>query len=207
MTQQEVFGNAKWIGAQTDAHVPLIRKSFNYNGKEPATLRILGLGTFVCYVNGERVSDEYFLPLISKFDKSNLPVGEDLFGYRSYVSEYDISKYLQVGNNTLSVMLGEGIYTELRFYGIHRIFAKKKLIFKLTVGKEEIVSDGSEKFLKSFITRSGFHEGGEHDYTNWNPDCMLPDFDESKLETVSLADELIDTEYCFTDCFKQCSQS
>ena len=200
MTQNEVFGKAKWIGADTGARVPLIRKSFLYKKGEPAILRVLGLGTFVCYINGKRVSDEYFLPLISKFDATNLPVDEELFGYRVYVSEYDISSYLSEGKNTLSVMIGEGIYTELRFYGIHRIFENKKLIFRLTVGNEEIVSDGSEKFIPSFILRSGFHEGGEHDYTDWNIDAMLPDFDEGGLDTVRLEKPLVDTEYCFSDC-------
>lgn len=97
-------------------------------------------------------------------------------------------------------MLGEGLYTELRYDGIHRILGRKKLIFRILSENFDIFSDGSEKYALSFITRSGFHEGGEHDYTDWDEKILLPDYDDTNLENVSLTEPLIDAEYCYTDC-------
>ena len=200
MKQEQIFSKAKWIGANMGAHTPIIRKKFNWNGEKNVTLSIIGLGTFECFINGSRVSDEYFLPLTSKFDESNLPVGEELFGFRVYVTEYDITDLLRKGENVISVLLGEGFYTELRYYGIHRILGEKKLIFKIKIGNNEIVSDGTERYALSFITRSGFHEGGEHDYRGWSNEVMSPDFDDSNWELVREMPPLINTEYCYTDC-------
>lgn len=201
MTQKEIFGGAKWICAKTGARVPLIRKNFSYSkASGSASLRIIGLGTFVCFINGERVGDEYFMPLMSKFENTFVPEGEELSGFHAYVSEYDITRYLREGENTLSVMLGESDYTELRYDGIHRILGEKKVIFRIMAGDSETVSDGSEKFIPSFILRSGFHEGGEHDYRGHTGDEMLPEYDDSKLESVFLSQDLLDTEYSFSSC-------
>ena len=60
MTQQEMFGRAVWLGAEecknTDAFV--LRGHFTANGVKKATLRVLGLGFFHCYINGFRVGDD-----------------------------------------------------------------------------------------------------------------------------------------------------
>ena len=200
MTQQQIFKNAKWIGTKLWPNSPLIRKSFEWKKGKKASLNIIGLGTFECFINGKRVGDDYFLPLTSKFDRSNLPKGEELYGYRIYVKEYDLTELLDDGKNTIAVLLGEGLYTELRYDGIHRILGKKKLIFRISGEGEDVVSDGSEKYIPSFITRSGFHEGGEHDYTNWSDEVMLPRLDDGEWDTVTVEEPLIDTEFCYTDC-------
>ena len=174
MKQNEIFNDAKWIGTPLWPNSPIIRKNFDWKKGEKACLNIIGLGTYECFVNGTRVGDDYFQPLLSKVERSNLPKGEELFGYRAYVNAYDITDLLIDGKNALSIMLGESPYTELRFYGIHRILGKKKLIFRISGDFGDIVSNGTEKYAPSFITRSGFPEGGEHDYTTWTDEEMLP---------------------------------
>ena len=54
MRQQEMFGNAYWVDAGGGAakfHV--LRGRFCIGGVKSATLRVLGLGFFHCYINGE----------------------------------------------------------------------------------------------------------------------------------------------------------
>lgn len=200
MKQNEVFGNAEWISAKTGYRVPVLRKNFEARAGERATLRIIGLGTFVCYINKRRVSEDYFLPLCSKYDSTtHVPVGEELSGYRTYVTEIDVTEYLREGKNALSVMLGEGWYTELRYYGIHHPFNEKKAIFRLTVGDREYLSDETVRYTESYILRSGLHEGGEMDFSGWTDDVFSPEYDDTGWGSVNKCLPP-DTEYCFTDC-------
>ncbi|MBQ9162224.1 MAG: hypothetical protein IJX74_03005 [Clostridia bacterium] len=53
MTQAEMFGGARWIGADAESYGGVIvRKSFEYTGGN-ATLRLIGLGTFEAFINGK----------------------------------------------------------------------------------------------------------------------------------------------------------
>ena len=65
MKQSEIFGKAKWISASENDLVGgmIIRKSIELAGNESARLYVIGLGTFVCYMNGTRVGNDLFLPL------------------------------------------------------------------------------------------------------------------------------------------------
>lgn len=200
MKQSEIFGKAEWISAGEGYRVPVLRKNFEARAGERATLRIIGFGTFVCYINGVRVSEDYFLPLSSKYDKTTyVPKGEELSGFRTYVTEYDVTEYLREGKNALSVMLGEGWYTELRYYGIHHPFNEKKAIFRLCVGDREYLSDTSVGYTYSYILRSGLHEGGEMDFSCWDENVLLPEYDDTGWCRVNKALPP-DTEYYYTDC-------
>ena len=58
--------NAKWIAKQSATNkiypAPMFRKSFEITKQiKKATLDICGLGLLLCYVNGEKVSDEVLL--------------------------------------------------------------------------------------------------------------------------------------------------
>ena len=76
MKQSEIFGAAKWISASTDniSGGFVIRRGFELAGGERATLRVIGLGTFVCYMNGKRIGNDLFLPLYAEYDKCDMPV-------------------------------------------------------------------------------------------------------------------------------------
>ncbi len=200
MTQQEIFGDAKWIAASEDniEAAPIIRKSFTAKGNEKATLSIIGLGTFVAYLNGKRISDDYFLPLNSEYEKTEFPVEEELTGFRVYVTKYDVSEYIKEGKNTLAVHIGGGWYTGV-YYSIRKIYGEKKAIFSLTVGDEVVASDGSEVWYPSFVKKSDINKGEEHDYRGWSDEFLSTDYDDSSWERVKLSLPL-DTEYCHTDC-------
>jgi len=57
MTQLEAFGGAKWIAAEPEfiKCAPLFRKDFELASVKSAKIRIIGLGTFVAYLNGKRI--------------------------------------------------------------------------------------------------------------------------------------------------------
>ena len=69
MTQESFFKNAKWVGApeRTPETFSVLRSSFEVNGVKKAMLNVLGLGFFKCYINGECINPDTFLPVSSDF--------------------------------------------------------------------------------------------------------------------------------------------
>ena len=205
MRQTEIFGAAKWISASVDNITGgfVIRRSFELKGGERATLRVIGLGTFVCYMNGKRVGNDLFLPLNSEYEKCDFPVGEELTGHRIYASEYDVSEYLTGGKNTLALHVGSGWYDDTTVWELTKSMGEKKAIFQLTVsateGEYDIVSDGEEKWKTSYVKKSHLHTGEIHDYTEWCDGCLGADFDDSGWPRVKLS-KPVESEYGFSDC-------
>jgi len=142
MTQLEAFGGAKWIAAEPEfiKCAPLFRKDFELASVKSAKIRIIGLGTFVAYLNGKRISEDLFLPFVTEYEKSDMPKGEELTGFRTYITEYDITDYLVIGRNSLAVIVGAGWYNGTH-YDARTPYGEKKLIFSVTVTAE----DGSQR--------------------------------------------------------------
>jgi hypothetical protein len=114
MNFNEMFGNACWITVQYPKFCPVFRKSFNVTATlEAAELTILGFGGFVFFVNGRRGTDDLFLPLDSEFEPREIPHTKQILGKRAYPCQFDIKSKLQSGKNTLSIMLGDGWYTDM----------------------------------------------------------------------------------------------
>ena len=92
---------AKWIAPQIedeDIH-PIMWKTFEAGLEDvnkSARLYMCGLGVYEVYINGKKVGKEYLAP-----------------GYHSYdfhlqVQTYDVTKYLQAGENEIAIWLGDG---------------------------------------------------------------------------------------------------
>ncbi|MBR5867987.1 MAG: alpha-L-rhamnosidase N-terminal domain-containing protein [Clostridia bacterium] len=124
MTQAQIFGNAAWVQAGTPSrditrparadspHFPILRRTFEVFGVKKATLQILGLGFFVCRMNGKPISDERFLPLFTDYQpRKDYPIEEKLTGHRIYVPEYDVTDFLREGKNAMTIHFGGGWYT------------------------------------------------------------------------------------------------
>ena len=191
-----MFGTAKWIGADEDVGgAILIAKDFDYTDGT-ATLRLIGLATFEAYINGKRVENDWFLPMNSEYEKTQYPVDEELYGFHVYTTEYDVTRYLVKGKNTLVLHLGGGWYTGVNVW-IRKIYGKKKAIFSLDINGEAVISDGSERWTKSYVTESSIYLGESHDFTGWD-DSLLCGEGEG-WRKVELARPL-DSEYAFTDC-------
>lgn len=127
MKQQEIFSSAKWLCPKDYAsnNFFVLKGKFSINKPEKATLRVLGLGFFHCYINGVRVSDDWFLPLSSDYEpRKDYPVDEIISGHRIYVPEYDVTDMLKDGENVIAIHFGGGWYT----FGDRQKFGDAKAI-------------------------------------------------------------------------------
>ena len=204
MTQAEIFGGAKWIAATPEwiDVAPIFRKSFEAKAGESATLRIIGLGTYEAYINGKVISEDKFLPLNSEYEDGCGPEGEELY-HRIWCTEFDVSHLIADGKNTLSVMIGDGWYSNA-YYRARKPFGEKKLCFALNITDGEgnvrsVISDESVRWAESFVKHGRMHRGEYHDYRAWDDSCMLPEYDDSAWETARLS-KPVESDYGFCDC-------
>ncbi len=199
MTQEYFFHNAKWVGAEirTAESFSVLRGTFEISSAEKATLNILGLGFFKCYINGECINPDTFLPLSSDFEGTCDPVDEVISGHRVYVPQFDITPFVKEGKNTIAIHYGGGWYTHRS-----RVFGLPKAIYCIEVsgknGAEYFVSDENCRIGESFVCKYNFTWEEYHDFTDYN-DCFAPDFDDSSW-TKAVCTEGLETEYCVTDC-------
>lgn len=76
---------------------PVFRKSFLVgDGEKKGEISICGLGFYDLFVNGKKITKGYLAPYISNPD------------HFIYYDSYDISSYLQTGENVIGIMLGDG---------------------------------------------------------------------------------------------------
>lgn len=207
MTQSEIFGNAIWLCPKdSDGRIHILRSHFTVKAIKKATLRVIGLGTFHCYLNGKRVSDELFLPLNSEFEeRDGMPKGEKLSGFSLYTPEYDVTDMLKIGENLIAVHFGAGWYT----YDREGKYGDAKVIFRLfgedEDGSFDFVSSCADKIGKSFVC--GFRDvkpwysmaaEEEHDY-RLGADALDIEFDDGGWDCAVRA-TAPKTDYKFTDC-------
>lgn len=206
MDMTSVFGKAKWISApEKNGSVPMYqiaRSSFSLLNIKKATLRVVGLGFFHCYINGKRVSNDFFLPLSTDFEpRENYPIEEILSGHRIYVPEFDVTDMLVSGINTLALHFGGGWYTVTDDAGFGKTKAIWRLFGETENGEEfDLVSSEDAKANESYV-RDGFFPCWEnHDYTlGFTEAAFAPDFDDSAWEN-AVAAKPLETNYLFSDC-------
>jgi len=202
MKQNEVFASAVWVSAPesvSERHFWILRRKFNVNGVKKASLRVLGLGFFHCYINGKRVSEDYFLPLNSDFEEREIiPLSEKFTGHRMYVPEFDITDLVEDGVNTIAIHYGGGWYTNPR-----GCFGSEKAIYRITVetdsAVDEFCSSTSDKIGESFVSSYLLTEHECHDYRGFDTACLGAEFDDS-LWSDAIQVSSPDTEYFFSDC-------
>ncbi|MDA0989481.1 MAG: alpha-L-rhamnosidase N-terminal domain-containing protein, partial [Verrucomicrobia bacterium] len=86
-----------WRGAVLPA--PLFRKEFRIpSAVKQARVRLCGLGYQELRLNGSKVGDHVLDPIVTQYDQ------------RVRFVAYDVTDRLQVGDNVLGVMLGNGWY-------------------------------------------------------------------------------------------------
>lgn len=94
--------NAKYIGMDYEQELPRspqFHKTFQWDNKGlKVLLHINSLGYHEVYINGRPVSDAVLVPAVSQFDKRSLAV------------TYDVTGFLQKGENDLVIWTGQGWY-------------------------------------------------------------------------------------------------
>ncbi len=201
MNHEQIFADALWVKAPIDGAYPVIRTSFVLPDVSirSASINILGLGTYVFYVNGKPGTDDLFQPLNSNFEDRDYPAGEKM-AVRAYVNKYDITELLHSGKNTVATMLGNGWYDGTR---LEKAYGERKLCLSITVETEEgTLTFGTsldDKYAESFVRDSNILEYEVHDYTDWDDGILSESYDDSALPSVVAAKPL-ETNYMFSDC-------
>ncbi len=155
------FQNAKWICADAAAESPLFLRSFSLQKVKKATLHITSLGFFEASVNGKKVTDAMFLPVVTDYEERDMsewlyPI-RDTLTHRLYYYSFDVTSFVRDGDNELQVQLGNGWYkqTERIAEGKMSFGDTLKVVFVLEIvtdqGKYCVCSDGSETWKESEI--------------------------------------------------------
>lgn len=103
-----------WISDEHDIHykpAPYFRKRFSTSKKvRSARAYIAAAGLYELYLNGTRIGDHRLDPLYTRFDR------------RNYYVTYDVTPYLQAGDNAVGILLGNGWYNHqsMAVWDFHR---------------------------------------------------------------------------------------
>ncbi len=200
MDQSYFFKNAAWVGKadRTAKTFSVLRGYFHVAASQRVTLNVVGLGFFKCYINGECINPDTFLPLSSDFEATCDPVDEVLSGHRLYVPHFDITGLVKPGENVIAIHFGGGWYTHgARTFGlpkaIYCIFAEDK-----NGEVSHFVSDESCRIGDGYVSDYDFVQYESHDY-RLSSDCFGVDFDDRAWENATLT-EALDTDYCSSAC-------
>jgi hypothetical protein len=158
----------------------LLRKAFFLNKKiKRAAVSVSGLGHYLLYINGEKVSRDIFTPAWSDYDKS------------VYYNTYEPDTLLVKGENVIGVMLGNGFYNAIgnRYRKLWITFGPPTLLLELQVeyadGSREIIrSDESWKYALSPVTFNDIYGGEDYDARLEQDGWGKTGFDDSQWKTV-----------------------
>jgi alpha-L-rhamnosidase len=178
---------AKWIGpGYTEDSVmrpsPLFRKLINIDKKiVSATAYITAHGLYEAQINGQRISDAYFTPGWTAYNK------------RLQYQVYDVTNMLTKGNNAIGVTLGSGWYRGfIGFSGQQNVYGKDiALLLQIDItysdgSSEKIVTDENWKSSTGSIRSSEIYNGETIDAREEKKGWALPGYDDSKWSGVKL---------------------
>ena len=152
----------KWISPSFSREIhPVMKKDFlltdeELSKMEKARLYICGLGLYEVYVNGNKVMDDYLTPYCSDYR------------YWIQYQTYDIKDMLKAGENTISVMLGNGWYKgrfgylahgQLREYYGDEFKLIADIVMTLDDGVKTVCTDESWKCIMAPVLLSGIYDG------------------------------------------------
>uniref|UniRef100_A0A0B7KF84 alpha-L-rhamnosidase n=1 Tax=Bionectria ochroleuca TaxID=29856 RepID=A0A0B7KF84_BIOOC len=168
---------ASWITnkdfATGSTSLPVFAKEFEVDcDVSKARLYLLGLGLHVPLINGQTITDEVLQPGYSTVN-TTLPY-----------SSYDVTKFLENGDNVLGVELGKGIYDAERplwgrYYKLIKAYQELRLIAQLEyqcVGDSRLTTITSDDTWKASLDgpywEASWYGGEEYDarkeVPNWS---------------------------------------
>ena len=156
--------NEHWICGGAGCEAPLFRRSFWLDRTErfqSARLEICGLGYFLFYINGKRISDQELMPAMTDYAsvlgcETTYPVWEERSAHRCRYLSFDLLPYLKAGENVLTVRLGNGWYHQTERIAEGKfVFGLPKLWFELTLTD----ADGRQEWIES-DRQTLWHPGG-----------------------------------------------
>ncbi|MBQ4244218.1 MAG: family 78 glycoside hydrolase catalytic domain [Clostridia bacterium] len=210
MTGTELFKGARFIDCPGSL-APVFKKTFTAVKGEAASIVICGLGFFRLYINGRKVSGDLLVPNASNYSERDLSRFEyplvDKLSFRTYCMKYDISDYLEDGENVMTVLLGTGYYCQVfRDAEGYVTFGKPKLCYAITKGSGDVLSDSSTLVNSGFVTQVSLYYGEKQDYNllpadwmtnpdsgNFTPSREIPAPDSNYMIQTSPADKVIES--------------
>ncbi|MEM0265316.1 Bacterial alpha-L-rhamnosidase [Dictyoglomus thermophilum] len=155
--------NANWITPDWEeetCHPILTKEILIKNNISKARLYGTGLGLYEIKVNGQKISDELFLPGYNAYDKW------------IQVQTFDISKQLKHGKNKIEVLLGNGWYKgkfgvmepREKIYGDKFLFLAEIHVEYEDGTKDLFVTDDTWEALPSPIVNSSIYDGEMRNY-------------------------------------------
>lgn len=160
-----------------------LRKDFTASRRvASATAYVCGLGHYELTLNGTKVGDGEFTPLISDYDKT------------VYYNTYDVTDLVKPGANAAGVLLGNGFYNVMgggRYRKLQVAFGAPTLLFQLVIdyadGTREVVKSGADwKYALSPITFNTLYGGEDYDARLEQPGWDCPGFDDAAWNPVVL---------------------
>ena len=140
---------------------PMLRRNVELaKPVKSARLYVTARGIYEFYINGQRVSNDYFNP------------GWTDYRYRIMYNSYDVSSMLKQGSNGIGAMLGSGWYSDLNIFtsvNVDPYGIKQSMMAKLVVTFEDgtsqtVVTDGNwKKYDNGPVVRNGFQFGEDYD--------------------------------------------
>jgi alpha-L-rhamnosidase len=178
---------AKWIGpGYTEDSVnrpsPMLRKTFLSNKKVvSATAYITAHGLYEAQLNGQRISDAYFTPGWTSYNK------------RLQYQVYDVTNMITKGINVIGVTLGSGWYRGfIGFSGQQNVYGKDiALLMQVEIvysdgSSEKIITDENWKSSTGAIRSSEIYNGETIDAREEKNGWAAADYDDSKWNGVKI---------------------
>lgn len=146
---------------------------------EEAIAYVCGLGLYEFSLNGEKIGESEFAPLVSDYDKT------------VYYNAYDVTGYLKEGANAIGVLLGNGFYNVQggRYRKLLVSFGPPTLFFKMVITysdgtTREVQSDENWKYDYSPITFNCIYGGEDYDATREQPGWNTAAFNDEEWNPV-----------------------
>lgn len=152
---------------------PMFRKKFVVDNFEKAEIRVCGLGYGYYFINGKKVTEDLFTSPVSDYSKT------------LWYNEYDVSRLLVSGENTIAVICGNGFYNETipTNWKFHEAIWRDnpKFILELKIDdKDVILSDNSWKCSpQSAIYFNQLRMGEYYDANICGEEWITPEYDDS----------------------------
>ena len=180
----------KWIGYITDHNYDLnnrhqqygmpstyIVRKFSLTLFNNVKIRIAALGVYSLYVNGVLVNDDFMTQDLSEYDQV------------IYYREYNITKYLHVGDNAIGIILSDGWYASNLSQVGKNIFGDYPLKVHYEIYDDKTLlleSDGSEFATDGAIRKCDNQNGIFIDNNRVLKGFSLPNSDISSWNKVNI---------------------
>lgn len=190
---------AKWIGIKELQNAKVYQKNPTSYFRKEFTLKskiqngrayISGLGYYELYINGKKVGDHVLSPNQTNYDRRQVKKFDDKrignMSTRVLYETYDISSYLNEGENVAAVILGNGWYFRSEreeylplSYDLPRFIAQIEI--RNSDGTNQmIISDETWKESKGPLVENSIYYGEVYDARLEEPGWNKQGFDDSK---------------------------